>query len=202
MEVDLILKKLGLCGGTVLKRSIRGLKGFTLAQLIYSLISFNSIEDASAYLGYSTSAVRAAIRTSLIPKFPDRSSTYGSGSKVPTWRFTLLKFIEYKHCNGCDRNLPFSSFYLHTGNDSTNLSTECRACHTYRTKLQKLDIRDRTPSWANLTKIREFYNNCPEGYHVDHIIPLRGEIVSGLHVLENLQYLFAKDNISKGNKWG
>ena len=60
---------------------------------------------------------------------------------------------------------------------------------------------NRTPSWANLEKIKEFYLNCPEGYHVDHIIPLQGETISGLHVETNLQYLPAKENLSKGNKW-
>jgi len=58
-----------------------------------------------------------------------------------------------------------------------------------------------TPSWCELDKINEFYDNCPEGYHVDHIIPLQGEVVCGLHVLDNLQYLSAFDNLSKGNKY-
>ena len=59
----------------------------------------------------------------------------------------------------------------------------------------------RLPAWADREKIKEFYMNCPEGFHVDHIIPLRGKNVSGLHVIENLQYLPAKENISKSNKF-
>ena len=59
----------------------------------------------------------------------------------------------------------------------------------------------RIPSWADLEKIKEFYTNCPDGYHVDHIIPLRGKLVSGLHVIDNLQYLLGSQNLSKGNKF-
>lgn len=58
----------------------------------------------------------------------------------------------------------------------------------------------RTPKWANLKAIKQFYMNCPENMEVDHIVPMRGENVSGLHVLENLQYLTKEQNCSKGNK--
>src|ERR1035437_1740165 len=52
----------------------------------------------------------------------------------------------------------------------------------------------RTPKWADLKVIRQFYINCPIGYEVDHIVPLQGENVSGFHVLENLQYLTKSEN--------
>ena len=62
----------------------------------------------------------------------------------------------------------------------------------------------RTPKWLtikDLKDIKMFYENCPVGYHVDHIIPLQGKFVSGLHVLSNLQYLTPQENFSKSNKY-
>jgi hypothetical protein len=58
-----------------------------------------------------------------------------------------------------------------------------------------------TPKWANLAKIRKIYAECPEGYEVDHIVPLAGRTVCGLHVEHNLQYLTPRENQAKKNKW-
>lgn len=58
----------------------------------------------------------------------------------------------------------------------------------------------RIPIWSELDGIAVFYANCPEGLQVDHIIPLQGELVSGLHVLNNLQYLTESDNKAKRNR--
>lgn len=57
-----------------------------------------------------------------------------------------------------------------------------------------------TPKWVNFNEIETIYKNCPEGHEVDHIIPLQGKNVSGLHVPWNLQYLTISENRSKGNK--
>lgn len=58
-----------------------------------------------------------------------------------------------------------------------------------------------TPSWANHEEINTIYLNCPQGYHVDHIIPLQGKLVCGLHTENNLQYLTASENMSKSNRF-
>ena len=57
------------------------------------------------------------------------------------------------------------------------------------------------PKFANLEKIKEIYKNCPKGYEVDHIIPLQGKNVSGLHIETNLQYLPMLENRVKSNKF-
>tara|TARA_R100000664_G_scaffold17279_1_gene26204 strand:+ start:161 stop:553 length:393 start_codon:yes stop_codon:yes gene_type:complete len=62
----------------------------------------------------------------------------------------------------------------------------------------------RIPPWVDrdhLKEIREFYKNCPKGYEVDHVIPLQGDTVSGLHMMANLQYLTAEENGRKSNSW-
>jgi hypothetical protein len=54
-----------------------------------------------------------------------------------------------------------------------------------------------TPVDADLTAIKLFYANCPDGFEIDHIIPISK---GGLHTLSNLQYLTKADNRSKSAK--
>lgn len=69
-------------------------------------------------------------------------------------------------------------------------------------------ISDRVPPWADLKKIERVYTMCRKlcnglagAFHVDHIVPLRGKLVSGLHVSWNLQILPETENLVKGVKF-
>jgi 5-methylcytosine-specific restriction endonuclease McrA len=69
----------------------------------------------------------------------------------------------------------------------------------------------RTPKWltdAHKTQILGFYEEAKimektlgGKYEVDHIVPLKGKTVSGLHVPWNLQILTKKENCSKNNNF-
>jgi hypothetical protein len=84
-----------------------------------------------------------------------------------------------------------------------------RNSYTAKRKAAKLKA---TPDW--LTKeereqIRCYYSlsamrnrNDDKAWHVDHIVPLRGKQVCGLHVPWNLRVIPAIENIKKGNKFG
>ncbi len=78
-------------------------------------------------------------------------------------------------------------------------------CYSRTRRLARLN---RTPKWANISKIKEIYKKCKEIslntgvlHHVDHIIPIISPLVSGLHVENNLQIIPAVDNLRKSNKW-
>lgn len=62
------------------------------------------------------------------------------------------------------------------------------------------------PSWASREEIEKVYQEARVmtlqtgvQHHVDHIVPLQGSNVSGLHVHWNLQVLTALDNAKKKN---
>lgn len=83
-------------------------------------------------------------------------------------------------------------------------------CMSYvnRRRANKLQ---RTPAWLteddwwmieqiyHLAQLRTAATSIE--WHVDHIIPLRGKTVSGLHVPTNLQVVSAKVNLKKGNRY-
>ncbi len=64
-----------------------------------------------------------------------------------------------------------------------------------------------TPKWADLTAIKAIYEEAAQLtartgvlMHVDHIVPLKGANVCGLHCEANLRVVPAVDNLRKSNR--
>ena len=87
-----------------------------------------------------------------------------------------------------------------------NNKTQVRA----DTKARRRKHRDATPKWLSRkqkSEIRQIYQiaitmtqTTGEQYVVDHIVPLRGEDVCGLHVPWNLRVITQEENLKKSNK--
>lgn len=77
----------------------------------------------------------------------------------------------------------------------------------YRAK-RRAAINNRTPKWVDIKSIQDMYKKAHimslgygVQYEVDHIIPLQGKKVSGLHTLDNLQIISMFDNRKKAYKF-
>lgn len=111
--------------------------------------------------------------------------------------------IEYAH-SYYDKNQE--NILIKRGIYQKNNPDICNANNSKR-RAQKLQA---TPKWLTQEQYKEigkFYSLAKElqwlseePLEVDHIIPLQGENVSGLHVPWNLQILTKSQNSSKGNK--
>lgn len=120
----------------------------------------------------------------------------------------LLSINDLKLCKSCDTIKTTSEYYLN-GSNYSGLNGHCKLCHskatastqTSRQALYRANMLGSFYDKSQLIEIAEFYNNCPAGYHVDHIIPLNNDSVCGLHCISNLQYLIASDNVRKSNKF-
>jgi hypothetical protein len=77
----------------------------------------------------------------------------------------------------------------------------------FKAMQRRKHVKVATPSWADMDSIRLRYLEANTmgmlsgvAHHVDHIVPLKGENVCGLHVQSNLRAIPASHNIKKANR--
>lgn len=155
------------------------------------------------------------------------SSLKSKPVSVPINTFLLFEF-GFIHCNMCKNILHKNEFFKHSGywngykhycincqsenrnlEDNRRYIKNNRAKYTHHLAVYRAKKLKATPKWltsAHLLEIENIYLNCKnksekEGidYEVDHIVPLQGKNVSGLHVPWNLQIIPKKDNRKKSN---
>ena len=85
---------------------------------------------------------------------------------------------------------------------------ENKSDYTSRVAKRRAATLRATPPWANTALITLFYTtrqylteDTGFDWHVDHIVPLQGRNVCGLHAHFNLRVIPAKDNLSKSNRF-
>lgn len=218
MFTELILDKLGFFYDDIAKKKHGDCPEITYGYLIDTIIADNNQHSARSLFPIGEQTFNRLTKK----VFPGVKLNGG----CQTWFFYLLSLIEHKKCGRCDAIKPFSEYSLDKNNSSLGLASICKECKSIEQQGQYTKYKEahdksnaklkqvkaernrkykgerslRTPPWSETEEIEKFYANCKEGYQVDHELPLKGELVSGLHVVANLQYLAEKDNLSKGNK--
>jgi 5-methylcytosine-specific restriction endonuclease McrA len=136
-----------------------------------------------------------------------------------------MRASSMKQCSKCGVVKPLSLFNKckASKNGYQSYCNDCKSAFNksyYQQHKLNYDIRDakrraskmqRTPRWIKdvfVDEIKVIYRRAKlikkftgETWHVDHIVPLKGKKVSGLHVPWNLQLLPASENLAKSNKF-
>lgn len=84
---------------------------------------------------------------------------------------------------------------------ATRLKQKLNGNDKIKAARRRASKKNATPSWADLDLIKDVYLEATYmQMDVDHIYPLKSDLVCGLHVWENLQLLPKTTNIKKSNK--
>ncbi len=120
-----------------------------------------------------------------------------------------LRFVSNGHCIKCAeissqksrRNIEKLKLQKEVEEQKRKKFTAMLFSKNYYYFIRRKRIKQATPFWSDMEEIQRIYNNCPPNMAVDHIVPIAGEKVCGLHVPCNLQYLSKIENSRKGNRF-
>jgi len=136
----------------------------------------------------------------------------------PKDRWRKDNYQRSSHCRACNKQLVRERQKIREEEDtkSKNIINK-NSLKWYKNNRDKANTKNAlykcnkssaTPPWADQEKIATFYTAAQvmkvmtgKEHHVDHIIPLQGINVCGLHCPDNLQVIPATENLSKGNKF-
>lgn len=112
-------------------------------------------------------------------------------------------------CKACD-SLKFKNWEKNKKIHRKEYRKANEASNNARSAMQRAEKHKTVPKWLNDEHKREIvdiYTDCSdlqwlseEKLEVDHIIPFRGENVTGLHVPWNLQIITKSENRQKRNR--
>ena len=132
----------------------------------------------------------------------DKSCVSCKSFQSKNWRQDNLERTRQMERSWYKRNIK--NKIVSVRNWQVNNPAACKAIGARR-RAKELNA---TPSWSEASKIKQLYEASSyltllTGiiWNVDHEVPLKHTLVSGLHVYSNLQLLPARDNFSKGNKF-
>lgn len=170
----------------VVRKKYRTVPQITARDLFSAIFYHETVKGVSSYFNVGINTINRVMKE----LFPDVVIKGGSRS----WKYFLLDLVGYKTCTRCKITKSKSEFYL--GN-VTKVRSTCKNCDKDSSAYRRSRVQEAVALDSDIDLIEQIYINCPQGYHVDHIVPLSK---GGKHHQNNLCYLTAYDNQSKHDK--
>lgn len=189
----------------VVKRKHGRVPQISFEELCHSIYEQETVLSICEHFGGIS---HKTLKPALVKAFPDIAEVK---DRSTVWRVELLLKLGYRRCNECNQEKILDEFY-NAEKVKAGKSYTCKICAQEVNRIQRIEkpqiikasnrkrkaiVRGALASDANLDLIKNIYKECPEGYHVDHIIPISK---GGLHHETNLCYLPAKLNMQKQAK--